>query len=64
MLNPPFTWHIFKELLTFFSDYVCVLKQSQCHMLNDALHSAITMYLKLKEEIKIPQTLVNLIDDD
>jgi hypothetical protein len=33
-------------------------------LLNDAFHSTITMHLKLKEEVEIPPTLINLIDDD
>jgi hypothetical protein len=33
-------------------------------LLNDALHSTIAMCLKLKNEVEISPTLVNLIDDD
>jgi hypothetical protein len=53
--------------MDFFLSHVvttCVLKQSKSHwLLYDALQFAITMCLKLKEEIINPSALVNLIDD-
>jgi len=45
---------------------VCVLNQSHGHrLLFDALHVAITMALKLKEEFKtLAPSMVNLMEDD
>jgi hypothetical protein len=44
---------------------VCVLNQSQGDwLLSDALYFIVTMCLNLKEEVEIPPTLVNLIDND
>jgi hypothetical protein len=61
------TWHISKIIVDSLSLIVitCVMNQSNNHrLLFDALQSAITMYLKLREEITNPFALVSLIDDD
>jgi hypothetical protein len=43
----------------------CVLNQTHgCWFINDALHSAISMNLKLKEENQIVVSFENLMDDD
>jgi hypothetical protein len=51
----PLTWHACQIIIDSLSPIVitCVLSQSKGHwFLNDALHSTISMSLKLKEEPK------------
>jgi len=62
----PLTWHIFQIIHVGCFSLVmcaCVLNQSQGDwLLNDALYFIITMCLKMREEVVIPPTIVNLID--
>ncbi len=49
----------------FFVMTTCVLNRSCGHWLfNDSLHFIIVMSLKLMEEVEIPPTQNNLIEDD
>ncbi len=53
---PPLTWHIFQIVVNCLPPIVsaCVINQSHGHwLLNDTLHSIISMSLKLKEETKL-----------
>jgi hypothetical protein len=64
---PPLTWqHIFQIIVDFLSPniYACVLNQSHGYwLLNDALHFAISMSLKLKEENKIIPSFESIMED-
>ncbi len=55
-MPPPLIWHICEIIVDCLSPitYVCVLNQSHGHwLLNDVLHSTISMSLKLKLKNKI-----------
>ncbi len=50
---PPLTWHICQIVVDYFSPIIiaCVLNQFKGHwLLSDALHSTISISLKLKNE--------------
>jgi hypothetical protein len=65
---PPLAWqHIFQIIVDFLSlnVYAYVLNQSHGYwLLNDVLHFAISMSLKLKEENKIIPSFESLMEDD
>jgi len=65
---PPFLiWHIYQILVDSLSPIVSsyVFNQSHGHwLLSDALHSIISMSLKLKEENKIILSFESLMEDD
>jgi hypothetical protein len=65
---PPFLiWHIYQILVDCLSPIVSsyVFNQSHGHwLLSDALHSIISMSLKLKEENKIILSFESLMEDD
>jgi hypothetical protein len=64
---PPLTWQIFQIIVDchFPIFFAYVFNQSCGHwLLNDALHFAISMNLKLKEENKIIPSFESLMEDD
>jgi hypothetical protein len=64
---PPLTWQIFQTIVDCFSPIVfaCVFNQSHGHwLLSDALHSTISMNLKLKKENQVLLSFKTLMDDD
>jgi hypothetical protein len=64
---PPLSWHIYQIIVHCLSpiDFVRVLNQSHGHWLPiDALHFAISMNLKLKEENKTIPSFEILMEDD
>jgi len=63
---PPLTWHIFQTIVDYLSLVVSapIFNYSCGHgILNDALHSAISMSLKLKEENQALPSFESLMDD-
>ncbi len=64
---PPLTWQISHIIVGCLSPIVsmCVLNQSHGHwLLSDALHFAISMSLRIKEENQILPSFKTLMDDD
>jgi hypothetical protein len=63
---PPLTWQISQTVVDYLSPIVstCVLNQSRGHgLLSDALHFAISMSFKLKEENQVLHSFESLMDD-
>jgi hypothetical protein len=66
-VSHPSTWHVAQIVVNVLSHVVsaCVLNQYRAHwFLNYALHSAITMNTKLKEELENALTFDNIMDED
>ncbi len=64
-MPPPPTWQIFQMDCLSPTVFACVLNQFRGHwLLNDALHFAISMSLKLKNENKIILSFESLMKDD
>ncbi len=66
-MPPPLIWHISQIVVDCISllMYVYVLNQSCDYwLLSDASHSTLTISFKLKEEVKIPPSANNLMQDD
>ncbi len=66
-MPPPLIWHISQIIvgIVFLIVIVCILNHSKGHwLLNDVLNIAISMRLKLKEEMNHLFLLNVLIDDD
>ncbi len=64
---PLLGWHICQIIIDCFSHVIiaCVLNQSKEHwLLNDALHSGISMSLKLIEEQKFAPSFQTLMEKD
>jgi hypothetical protein len=64
---PPLTWQFFQTIIDRLSPIVfaCVFDQSHGHwLLNDVLHFAISMSLKLREKNHILLSFESLMDDD
>ncbi len=64
---PLLGWHICQIIIDCFSHVIiaCVLNQSKEHqLLNDALHSGISMSLKLIEELKFAPSFQTLMEKD
>jgi len=64
---PPLTWQIFQTIIDYFFPimFACVFNQSHGHwLLSDALHSTISMNLKLKKENQVLLSFKTLMDDD
>jgi len=66
-MPPPLTWQIFQIIINCLSlvVFTYVLNQSHGHwLLNDVLHSTISMNLKLREENQVLVSFESLMDDD
>jgi hypothetical protein len=66
-MPPPLTWHIYQIIVDCFFPIVStyVVNQPCGHwLLSDALHIAISMSLKLKEENQIIPSFERLMEDD
>jgi hypothetical protein len=66
-IPPSLTWYIYQIVVHCLSPVVttCVLNQSRGHwLLNDALHSTISMSLKLREEPKNAPSFQTLMEKD
>jgi hypothetical protein len=66
-IPPSLTWHIYQIVVNCLSPIVttCVLNQSRRHwLLNDDLHSTISMSLKLREEPKSAPSFQTLMEKD
>ncbi len=64
---PPLTWHDYQIIVDCLSPIVttCVLNQSKGHwLLNDALHSTISMSLKLNEKLENAPCFQILMEED
>jgi hypothetical protein len=64
---PLLTWHVAQIVVDVpsFVIIACVLNQSHGHwFLNDVLHSAITMNIKLIEELQNHSSFGNIMDED
>jgi hypothetical protein len=64
---PPLTWQLCQIIVDCLSPIVfaCIFNQSRGHsLLSDALHSAMSMSLKLKEENQIVLSFESLMEGD
>jgi hypothetical protein len=62
---PPLTWQISQTIVDCLSltVFACVLNQSHGHwLLNDVLHSTISMSLKLREENQVLPSFESIMD--
>jgi hypothetical protein len=62
-MPPPLTWQLCQIIVDCL--FACILNQSRGHwLLNDALHSTISMSLKLKKEHQIVLSFESLMEED